>query len=491
MDVLIATDITKNDRWWRPIGPYCLATEMRKNNIDCNIIHRFFQYSNQELENLIDKFVLPTTLVFGISSSFIDSVSILDENTMKINDTVNQYKNYTKFLPWSLDKIKWLESYLRKKSPNIKIVLGGTKSIFRTYDIFDYYFDGFSDLSFLKFVSDLSSNQKIQCKEIKNKKVVESITFPVNMQNKTEKWQANDVIFKDEGLPIEIARGCIFRCSYCSYPSNGRSKDLSYIKSKQSIIDELQRNYDMFGITNYQFVDDLLNDSTEKVEMIHDAIQSLNFKIRFSTYLRHDLFIKKFHTAQLLADCGLVGASFGIETLNDLSGKAIGKGLSAEKTKEILHKLQEIWPNVTIQSGFIVGLPHDNEKTYDNLFDWLNQKDCPINSFSFWPLYIRPMKNFNDVDTTKSKFETHPELWGYTLTDAGWENDHMNFTSAARIAKNLEKSLSHKNTVDSWGRSSYQLLDKTINKNTLFSEIKVASFIKDIDRTYYERLMSL
>ena len=114
----------------------------------------------------------------------------------------------------------------------------------------------------------------------------------------------NHKILKGETLPIEVSRGCIFKCKFCAFPLNGKSK-LDYLRDPILIKEELQYNYEKYGTTHYFLSDDTFNDSTTKVEQIHKVVTSLPFKIKFTTYLRLDLLHAHQEQISMLEEMGL------------------------------------------------------------------------------------------------------------------------------------------------------------------------------------------
>ena len=141
-------------------------------------------------------------------------------------------------------------------------------------------------------------------------------------------WADSDFIEPHDWLPIEIARGCAFSCAYCNYPQ--RSKFDSY-RHAQSLREELTRNYEKFGVTRYMLVDDLYNDSKDKVRFLYDEVWSrLPFTPEWVSFMRLDMIWADPESAQIIKASGAKYGGFGIETLHDRAGKRIGKGLGKQ-----------------------------------------------------------------------------------------------------------------------------------------------------------------
>jgi radical SAM superfamily enzyme YgiQ (UPF0313 family) len=268
----------------------------------------------------------------------------------------------------------------------------------------------------------------------------------------TRWWNKEYNILPNEGLPIELARGCIFKCKFCSYPLLGKKKG-TYLRDPEEIRDELIKIYEAHGTTSYYFVDDTFNDDNDKIEALHKVFTSLPFQPKFSAYLRIDLINRYPHQADLLSEMGLIGNYFGLETMHPDSAKAIGKGLSPNKVKDRLYWLQDKWKNkVNMAAGFILGLPYDNIQYFDELINWCMEKDNPIQNIAFYPLYMYPhlKKNLKEY---ASEFSLNPEIYGYEFdhptTPNFWKlkDSPLSFELCREIARRFHNAVSPNNKI--------------------------------------------
>jgi radical SAM superfamily enzyme YgiQ (UPF0313 family) len=240
-------------------------------------------------------------------------------------------------------------------------------------------------------------------------------------------YQENDHIFQGEHLPLEIARGCIFKCKFCSYPLNGKGL-WDFCKSPNTIKEELEYNFEKFGTTGYMFSDDTYNDSPEKVEQLYKVYQQLPFKIEFSSFARLDLIISRPDTLPILIDSGLKSVFFGIETLNHQSGKLIGKGMHPDKIKQGIIDIKAKYPQLLISTGFIAGLPYETAESLNATIDWLEQS--PIDSYSFQVLSLGK----------RSELGQNYEKYGYKLDENGhWYTDYLDHKTAYEISDRTKK----------------------------------------------------
>lgn len=412
----------------RTIGPYAIAHAARLAGYSAQVIDFTDYFTEDELFNTITKFIGDNTRVVGVSSTFYQT-EVPEPGTLWLD------KNTIIGLPKNiLNNI----SRLKKLHPKIKFVLGGSNSgRHEEWPDFDVVFHSYSDTSFLEYLKD----QYRIWPRINNRVVIEGENFPVDVEHLTHKWADNDHIFHGESLPIEISRGCIFKCKFCNFQLTGKSK-LDHIRNAQIVKEQLEYNYEKFGTTNYTFADDTFNDSMYKLEELHKVITQLPFKINFTTYLRLDLIYKHRDQIPLLKEMGIASGFFGIESYNPKTAKAIGKGLDSSKVKEFLLEIknEHFKDNFTMVCSFILGLPYESIDSMRSTFEW-NQAN-KINSL-YLPLFITPTLRY------KSDLDINYEKYGYTMDEHGkWFNEHTNYYDARDLAR--EFTAKTNNTIHTW-----------------------------------------
>lgn len=221
-----------------------------------------------------------------------------------------------------------------------------------------------------------------------------------------------------------------------------------YLKFQEVLKEELLDNYNKWGVTQYYIVDDTFNDSTEKLLKVKEVLDSLPFKINFWCYLRLDLLAKHPEQIPLLKEMGISQTYFGIETFHPGASKAVGKGMSAEKRKAALAQCKEIWgDDVHIQSGFMVGLPHEPEESIQETAAYLRDPECPIHQAWIFPVNMWNTRNDqpalkyiykSDFDLNFDKHGYYfDEPWTYQNCTKWMKDDNTgipNSDEAARIA---------------------------------------------------------
>lgn len=406
----------------RGIGAYQVAGHLRQHGYSVQVIDFTDHFTEEELTEAIGRFIGNNTLAIGVSSTFYQGGYLSGGN-----DEYEPENKDHNFLPTNV--INSLKT-TKQKYNNIKFLIGGANS-YRCEDgsLFDVSFQGYSEAALLEYLE----NQRRIWPKKNNLTKLNGDVFHFDVSTLAHRWEDNDLIFINETLPIEISRGCIFKCKFCNYPLNGKKK-FDYLRSANLIKQELIDNYERFGTTRYLFGDDTFNDSTYKLEQLHKVISELPFKIEFATYLRLDLLYAHREQIDLLKDMGLSHAFFGIESMNERTAKLIGKGMNSEKVKEFLLELQyNHWKDqVAIECSFIVGLPYEDKVSLDKTFQWVHDNKIT----NFWnALGLEPERPY------KSDFDKNFEKYGYTLTPSKmkygwqWKNNIMDSDEALAIAK--------------------------------------------------------
>jgi radical SAM superfamily enzyme YgiQ (UPF0313 family) len=421
--------------WQRAIGAYQVASHCRKHEITCQVIDFVELFKIAELEEIFSKCINESTIALGISTTFFHNKTALGKFT---SANRNPEQAIT-------DDIRQLLQKIKSQYPGLKIIGGGANSYQLEGDsLFDAVFHGYSEQSVVEYIQSLKGKlPKRIWPTIAEQDIIDGKTAHFDISTLSHEWHENDCILSGETLPIEVSRGCIFKCTFCSYPLNGKKK-FDYLRDPDRIKDELISNYEKFGTTNYFFADDTFNDSTTKVEALHKIFTSLPFKIKFVTYLRIDLLYAHPEQIVMLKEMGLGSAFFGIETFNHSSGKAIGKGMQPDLVKKFLLELYQHWnAEIPFTCSFIIGLPHETRESVMETYNW-----CRTTPFTdlWYPLFITQDSHY------KSEFDSNYKDYGYSLdADGNWTSEYMTYNDAMLLAEEFnQKGIYDQNTPSTW-----------------------------------------
>jgi radical SAM superfamily enzyme YgiQ (UPF0313 family) len=493
----------------KAIGAFKVAHECRLNGFSTVVVDFCSFLDIQTLKKIVDKFVGENTLAIGISTTFLprEPWEMLAFPTIfpfdpfeNIKDPIKLFDPYLGFLPHGEEIDDEFCAYVKQKNKNIKFIKGGahTKefSAYRNVDIINV---GYGDITIPKLLTELRQSKPLTQlpKNSNNHIMTRDLTSLLDMKKCSMKWEKYDVVPGDE-VPIEMGRGCIFRCSFCNFSLNGKEKG-SYTRSLESIKQELENNYYEHGIYKYWFTDDTFNDDHDKIIALHKMISELDFKIQFSAYIRLDL-LWTFRNQnppqhQLLKEMGMTHAEIGIESINYDSAKDIGKGMDPELQFKYLRQLKtELgWENIYVNSGFIVGLPSDTKETLKLTAKILLNKDNPLFVSKVRTLRIYSPKSSITDPRNESEFTKRWRDYGYK--DIGnseysedeliWENKNgLNIHDVKRFCGNFEKRLleyphnGYRHSAEAYSRGVHYNFSQTENLSPGMNNLNLTEYRK-------------
>jgi radical SAM superfamily enzyme YgiQ (UPF0313 family) len=420
-------------RFTRYIGPYVLATTLRKAGFEVAVIDWFTDLPDKL--SYLSKFLTQNTVMVGIASTFL---SAPPDNAIFATFKNRMNKSYTSDYLWFRDPEQartWLQELrelMRSKSPRARLVIGGAKSSHiypRRSDsvwseLCDYLVLGEADRTIVELATAIAEGRerKPNCLETIN--AVSYGDCPVT------EFKDADAIGLGEGLPLEVARGCAFNCKFCHY-----DKKTSIRKDSKHLLKELTRNAQQYGARVYALTDDCFNDRVDKVEAICKSFRNVPGGIEWVCYARADLAIKFPHTVDLMVEAGCRGMLFGIETFNHEAGRRAGKGVPPNKVKQFLVDLKQRYGrDLIIQCSFIVGLPGETPASFRATVDWLCEHD-PAHVAIFSRLYMLDYQpEIDQVSIDFADFERNPKKYGFVERRADWwEHETMNLGQADEL----------------------------------------------------------
>lgn len=388
-DAIFFTDETDNIASLPPIGAYKCAHVLRKNGYRCLVVNHFSSFSEQELIDLADIAISEQTKLVGFSTTFFKNIEvekIEGQPTPRYTELpVNMIFPHGKKIE---DKIL---KYFKSKNNNLKILVGGAKvhPNMNNKNV-NYVMIGYSEVSVVNLMNHLCHYEELRhaTKNLWGCIVIDDrLAKEYDFVNSDFEWLPEDVV-NHKSLPLEVARGCIFQCKFCSYPMNGK-QNLDFVKSEKLLAYELQKNYEEYGIANYLLVDDTFNDHEAKLHRLHKVIKTLSFQPIFWGYHRLDLIATRPQTIDLLYEIGVRSMFFGIETLNPVSAKIVGKGYNISKQIQTLEKLRRTYDNeISLHGSFIIGLPEDTEEHAIKTYESIVNQTLPLHSWTFHPFRL-------------------------------------------------------------------------------------------------------
>ena len=427
----------------RTVGAYQLASWLRYHGYTVKVIDFCHTMTTAELVEITKKHISKETLAIGVSSTFWKSAK---DNIERIN-----FNGYLE-PEWVLAAREQIES-----THKIKWLLGGDKAELSGAKFNWVTFLGNSENALLKWMDENSSRYLIR--------------KPFDVQHINNIFEPGDFIQPQETLPIELGRGCMFKCKFCSYPLMGKRPG-TYVRNMSLIKEEFIRNYNEYGTKNYFFLDDTVNENHEKIQNLADIAQSLPFELSWTGYNRLDMIASKPETINWLKDSGLASSYFGIESFHPDASSLIGKGWNGKHGKDFLLKLKNEWgDDINWTLSMIVGLNGESKEHLEEVTQW-----CIDNDMYHW-MYFALHIDSSTNKVWKSEFDKNCHEYGYRFENPNkpynWTSDNWNLSTAYNTANELNAMSKPYQKVASWmllGLSTLGYSAKQI-KHTLISDL--------------------
>ncbi len=166
-------------------------------------------------------------------------------------------------------------------------------------------------------------------------------------------------------FPIVASRGCPFNCNFCYRMDKGYR-----MRSVESIIEEIQILKNDYGISYFNFLDELLMSSPSRAIAISEAF--IKAKLNIKWFCTGRLNFAKLEVLKAMREAGCVLVCYGIESMDDNILKVMNKKLTtAQIIKGVENTLAAgISPGLNIIFGNIGETPEILQKGVDFLLKY-------------------------------------------------------------------------------------------------------------------------
>jgi radical SAM superfamily enzyme YgiQ (UPF0313 family) len=194
---------------------------------------------------------------------------------------------------------------------------------------------------------------------------------------------------------LETARGCPFRCNFCSvwkfHESTFREK------SPERTVAELQQ----IEAPNVFITDDIFWMNVKRGRELSKALVASGIRKHYTIQTRSDIICKFPDLIEMWKSCGRMTVFLGLEKLDDAGLKSVNKKNTADNNNKAIRILQELGVGYT--PNFIVDPSWDRED-FAKLKEWINETGAYNSGFSV----LTPLPG--------------TDLWDETVTDVNTED---------------------------------------------------------------------
>lgn len=186
---------------------------------------------------------------------------------------------------------------------------------------------------------------------------------------------------------LKISEGCDHPCSFCAIP-------LMRGMHKSKTIDELLDEAKFLAANNTKEIVLIAQDTTDYgkdiygkknlAELLHeiskiDGIEWIRLMYAYPSKFPDDVIAEIKSNPKI---CKYV--DIPLQHISNNVLRSMRRGVTAERTQELLKKLRSEIPEITIRTTFIVGYPNETEKDFNELCDFIRQARFDrIGAFTF------------------------------------------------------------------------------------------------------------
>ena len=193
---------------------------------------------------------------------------------------------------------------------------------------------------------------------------------------------------------METARGCPFKCNFCSvwkfHDSTFREK------SPERVVEELKQ----ITAPNVFITDDIFWMNVRRGEEMAKQIKAAGIKKYFTVQTRTDIICKFPHLIEMWKDCGSLAIFLGLESVTDEGLKAVNKKNTADNNVRAINILKDL--GVGFTPNFIVDPAWDRDD-FARLRDWIDNMGAYNSGFSI----LTPLPGTDLWDSAKEQVVTH------------------------------------------------------------------------------------
>jgi radical SAM superfamily enzyme YgiQ (UPF0313 family) len=193
---------------------------------------------------------------------------------------------------------------------------------------------------------------------------------------------------------METARGCPFKCNFCSVWKFHHSTFRE--KSPERVVAELKA----IEAPNVFITDDIFWMDVRRGEELARQIKAAGIRKYFTVQTRTDIICKFPHLIEMWKDCGHLAIFLGLEAVTDEGLKSVNKSNTMKNNARALAILRELGVGYT--PNFIVDPAWDHQD-FTRLRDWIEETGAYNSGFSV----LTPLPGTDLWETARHQVTTH------------------------------------------------------------------------------------
>lgn len=268
---------------------------------------------------------------------------------------------------------KWMAQELKRRKPDIKIIVGGPDTqngFWQPEPYYDYIVTGEGEKLLLQVLSHIEQGMPLE-KQMHLRQVEgERLNLDTVPAPDYSYFDSSDYDLPN-GVNFELSRGCTAKCVFCNETHFWKYRG----RMSSSVVTEILDLYNNRGIDVVWFLDSLVNGNLKELRAFAKGIIASGAKISWTGYARCDERMD-LEYLQDLADSGCIALSFGIESGSENVLKDMDKGVTVKEIEQNLRDCAKV--GIEAFSTWVTGFPTETTQDFYETMTliWRNRNTC-------------------------------------------------------------------------------------------------------------------
>jgi anaerobic magnesium-protoporphyrin IX monomethyl ester cyclase len=266
---------------------------------------------------------------------------------------------------------KWMAFEIKKRLPNVKIIVGGPAthaSYYKGEDVYDYVVNGEGEQPLLLMLASIENKKQIEYTEQGTSKIIR--------QPEEQRYNLSTLPFPDysdfdfskykfpNGALLEISRGCIAKCTFCEETHFWKYRQ----RTALSTINEVEHMYYEHGTNVFWFIDSLVNGNLNELRAFVKGVAEKGLDIHWTGYCRCDgRMDAEFYRDLKAGGCEVL--NYGIESGSQPVLDLMDKKVTVEEMEANFRDGHAA--GIQAMTNWIVGFPNEGPKELEDTFTFL------------------------------------------------------------------------------------------------------------------------
>jgi len=270
----------------------------------------------------------------------------------------------------SEEPTKWMCAELKKRLPNVKILVGGSnvqKAWFEVHPAYDYIVNGEGEEVLLKILEEIEDGVVHDKPQYLTQP--EDQRLNINGLPMPDYESIDFSIYEiPNGVNSEISRGCTAKCTFCEETHFWKYRQRQAV----DLISEVEWLYYNKGTDIIWFIDSLVNGNLNELRAFCRGIDAKGLKINWTGYARCDGRMDLEYFKDLKAG-GCIMMNYGCESGSQKVLDDMAKGVTIQAMEDNFRHGKEV--GIFAATNWIVGFPTEDLQDYADTmtFLWRNR----------------------------------------------------------------------------------------------------------------------